>query len=223
MICFEDEKVNLGRFKMRIKQYTKDCALRIKNFMWDCSYDHMIFKNFELKNQPIKLQKIIEVRFYLPEVNQTLICCDGASRGNSRAACFGFVCRGEKGEFIHAESRGLGIPTNFIAEIMAIIGAVEWALENNRFDLFIQSDSNAAITAYTSGKLPWIIQARWYRIKEIFWRTQFVHVMRETNLIADALSKKGTGLSRGVCQKYTTRPGFIYSMEMPDKIYYRLR
>lgn len=98
--------------------------------------------------------------FYLPEVNQTLICCDGASRGNLGAARFGFVCIGEKGEFIYAESRGLGITTNFIAEIVDSIGAAEWAVKNNMFDICIQSDSNAAITTCTYGKPPWIIQAR---------------------------------------------------------------
>ncbi|XP_026419794.1 uncharacterized protein LOC113315728 [Papaver somniferum] len=198
--CFEDEQVNLGKFKMRVKQYTKECALRIKNFMWDCNYDYMIFKNFELRNQPIKVQKIVELGFYLSEVNQTLICCDGASRVNPGASGFGFVCRGARGEFVYAESRGLGIATNFIAEIMAIIGAAEWAVENNRFDICIQSNSSATIKAYTSGKLPWIIQARWCRIKKILGRIQFVHSMREINFTADDMAKKGAGLGRGVCQ-----------------------
>ncbi|XP_026398784.1 uncharacterized protein LOC113294614 [Papaver somniferum] len=221
MICFEDERGSLVSIKLRIKQYVKDCAFRIRNFMWDCSYDYMIFRNFEIKKQPIKLQKIVELRFCLPEVNQILICCDGASRGNPRAAGMGFVCRGENGEFIYAESRGLGIATNIIAEIMAIIGAAEWAVENNRFNLCIQSDSNAAITAYTSEKIPLIVQARWQRIKLLFRRIQIFHSTREINFTTDVMAKKGACLSRGIRQKYTTKPRFLPSLEMPDKIYYR--
>ncbi|XP_026383393.1 uncharacterized protein LOC113278881 [Papaver somniferum] len=133
----------------------------------------------------------------------------------------GFVCRGENGEFIYAESRGLGITTNFIDEIMAIIGAVEWAVEHNNFDIRVQSDSNAAITAYKSEKVPWIEQASWQQIKVMFRRIQFIHSMREINSSADVMAKKGAGLSRGVCQKYSTKPAFLPSLEMPDKIYYR--
>ncbi|XP_026453571.1 uncharacterized protein LOC113354457 [Papaver somniferum] len=219
-ICFEDEKGNLVSIKMRIKQYVKYCSLRIRNHMWDYSYEY-IFKYFEIKKQPIKLQRIVELRFCLPEVHQILICCDGASRGNPGAAGMGFVCRGQNGEFIYAESRGLGTATNFIAEIMAIIGAAEWAVENNSFDICTQSDSNAAITTYTFGKIPWIVQARWQSIKMLFRRIQFFHSMREINSSADVMAKKSAGLSRGVCQKYSTKQGFITSLEMPDKIYYR--
>ncbi|XP_026378825.1 uncharacterized protein LOC113273297 [Papaver somniferum] len=86
----------------------------------------MVYKYFDLKNQPIKVKKIITVRFFLPARNQTLICCDGASRGNPGVAGYGFVCRDDQGGFIYAEAKGLGIATNYIAEIMAIAGAAEW-------------------------------------------------------------------------------------------------
>ncbi|XP_026378770.1 uncharacterized protein LOC113273233 [Papaver somniferum] len=189
--------------------------------MWDRSHDYMIFKYFEIKKQPIKLQRVVELRFCLPEVHQILIYCDGASFANPRAAGMEFVCKGENGEFIYAESRGLGTTTNFIAEIMAIIGAAERAVENNSFDICIQSDSNATITAYTSGKIPCIVQARWQRIRMLFRRIQLVHSMREINSSADVMARKGAGLSRSFCQKFSTKPGFITSLEMPEKTYYR--
>ncbi|XP_026449278.1 uncharacterized protein LOC113349515 [Papaver somniferum] len=131
------------------------------------NYDFMIFKYFELKNQPIKIQIIVEIRFHLPEINQALICYDGASRGNPGVAVYGFICRGDHGEIIYVEAKGLDIANNFIAEVMAIIGAAEWAVQNSKFNICINSDSNATIKAYISGKLPWICQVRWNRIKQL--------------------------------------------------------
>ncbi|XP_026397170.1 uncharacterized protein LOC113291903 [Papaver somniferum] len=220
-IFYEDDKIDLGKFKQRIKKYTSDCAIRIKSFMWECNYDMMIFKLFELKHQPIKRQRIVEIKFKLPGMNQTLICCDGASRGNPGAAGYGFICRGDQGEFIHAEARCLGIATNFIAEVMVIIEAVEWAVKNNKLDIVINSDSSAALHAFSTGKFPWFCQVRWDKIKELLWRTQFVHSLREINFSADFLPKKGAGLERGAILIFSTKPNFLATMESPDKIYYR--
>ncbi|XP_026399493.1 uncharacterized protein LOC113295370 [Papaver somniferum] len=142
-------------------------------------------------------------------------------RGNPGAAGYGFLCRGDQGEFIYAEARGLGIATNFIAEVMAIIGAAKWAVQNNKLNICINSDSSAAIKAYTSGGLPWICQTRWNRIKEILINIQFVHSLREINFSADSLAKKGAGLERGTSQRFITKPIFISAMESPDRCYYR--
>ncbi|XP_026442501.1 uncharacterized protein LOC113342051 [Papaver somniferum] len=192
-IFFEEEKVDLGKFKRRIIQYTKDYAVRIKSFMWDCNYDYMVFKNFDLKHQPIESQRIIEVRFLLPARNQILICCDGTSRGNPGAAGCGFVCRDGKGVFIYAEATGLGIATNYIAELTVITGAAEWAIQNNKIDICINSDSKAVVNAYSSGRLPWFMQA-----------------------------KKGAGLVRGGKLCFNTKPSFIHALESPEQIYYRI-
>ncbi|XP_026445474.1 uncharacterized protein LOC113346115 [Papaver somniferum] len=196
-ICFEEEKVDLGKFKRRIIQYTKDCAVRIKSFIWDCSYDYMVFKIFDLKHQPIKSQRIIEMRFFLPARNQILICCDGASRGNPGATGCGFVCRDDRRVFIYVESTCLGIATNYIAELMTITGAVEWAIQNNKLDICINSDSKAAVNAYSSGRLSWFMQVRWERIKEFINNIQIVHRLREVNFTAESMAKKGAGLVRG--------------------------
>ncbi|XP_026416500.1 uncharacterized protein LOC113311933 [Papaver somniferum] len=169
------------------------------------------------------MQRIVEVRFILPAINNTLICCDGASRGNPGVAGYGFVCRSDQGEFIYAEAKGLGIATNFIVEVMAIVGAAECVLINNKVNICIHSDSSAAVKVYTSGKLPWFIMTRWKRIKELLRNIQFVHSLREINFSADSLAKRGAGLERGVSQIFTTRPNFLSAMESPDRVYYRFR
>ncbi|XP_026383373.1 uncharacterized protein LOC113278855 [Papaver somniferum] len=166
----------------------------------------MVYKNFDLKNRPIKVQKIITVRFFLPARNQTLICCDGASRGNPGVAGYGFVCRDDQGGFIYAEAKGLGIATNYIDEIIAIAGASEWAIHNNKLDICINSYSKAAV--------------RWRRIKELLSNIQFVHSMREINFSIDSMAKKGAGLERGEIIRFNIKPAFIHALESPEKIYY---
>ncbi|XP_026458687.1 uncharacterized protein LOC113359235 [Papaver somniferum] len=220
-ICFEEEKVNLGNFKRRIIQYTKDCAVRIKSYMWECSYDYMVFKNFDLKHQPIKPQRIIEVSFFLPARDQILICCDGSSRGNPGAAGYGFVCRDEMGGCIYAEATGLGIATNYIAELMAITGAAEWDIQNNKLDICINSDFKAAVSAYMSGRLPWFMQVRWKRLKELLHNIKLVHSLREVNFSADSMAKKDAGLVRGGKIIFNSKPSFIPVLESPEQIYYR--
>ncbi|XP_026447180.1 uncharacterized protein LOC113347721 [Papaver somniferum] len=143
------------------------------------------------------MQRIVEVRFILPAISHTFICCDGASKGNPGVAGYGFVCRDYLGGFIYAEAKGLGIAANFIAEFMDIVGAAEWELINNKVNICIHSYSSASVKAYTSGKLPWFIITRWKRIKELLRDIQFVHSLREINFSADSLAKKGVGLERG--------------------------
>ncbi|XP_026419850.1 uncharacterized protein LOC113315815 [Papaver somniferum] len=181
----------------------------------------MVCKNFDLKHQPIKPQRIIEVSFFLPARDQILICCDGSSRGNPGAAGYCFVCRDEMGGCIYAEATGLGIATNYIAELMAITGATEWAIQNNKLDICINSDSKAAVSAYMSGRLPWFMQVRWKRLKELLNNIKLVHSLREVNFSADSMAKKGAGLVRGGKIIFNSKPSFIPVLESPEQIYYR--
>lgn len=57
---------------------------------------------------------MIECRFSLPDENSILICCDGASRDNPGMSGYGFMVR-------YAESGGLGLATNHLAEVFAVI------------------------------------------------------------------------------------------------------
>ncbi|XP_026399022.1 uncharacterized protein LOC113294859 [Papaver somniferum] len=92
----------------------------------------------------------MELKFELPLINQILVCCDGASRGNPGSAGFGFVCRNYEGAFLYAEARGLGITTNFIAELLAIISTAEWVIQEEVEDLTINIDSTSAVKAFLS-------------------------------------------------------------------------
>ncbi|XP_026378644.1 uncharacterized protein LOC113273090 [Papaver somniferum] len=190
IIIFDEEKVDIVSLKQRIKQLTKDCSIRMTGYMWDCNYDYQVLRNFDFGRRPTKIQRIIEVKFKLPEENQVLICCDGASRSNPGLAGYGFVCRSSSCEFIYAGSTGIGIATKFLDEIMAVIGSAYWAVQNGKLNIIIYSDSYAAVQAYRKGKLPWFFQVRWEGIRSSLNNVQVDHNVREINFTTDSFSKK---------------------------------
>ncbi|XP_026383854.1 uncharacterized protein LOC113279375 [Papaver somniferum] len=195
-IVLDEEKVDSVGLKQRIKQLTKDYSIRMTRYMWDCNYDYQVLRNFDLGRRPTKIQRIIEVKFKLPEENQVLICYDGASRRNPGLAGYGFVYRSSSGEFIYAESTGIGIASNFLAEIMEVIGSAEWAVQNGKLNIIICSNSYVVVQAYMTGKLPWFFQVRWERIRSSLNNVQVDHNVREINFIDDSFAKRGAGLER---------------------------
>ncbi|OVA06854.1 hypothetical protein BVC80_495g12 [Macleaya cordata] len=86
-----------------------------------------------------------------------------------------------------------GICTNFVAEILAIILGMEWAFDQGWSNVWIASDSMAAIRCFTANKIPW-----------------FIHTM----------SKRGTSLQLGCRDFFDYKPSFL-SVENPDTVYYR--
>lgn len=68
-------------------------------------------------------------------------------------ACRDMVLLSEIIRDIVAESGGLGVTTNFIAEIMSTIRALEWAVEHQKLKVIMNYDSSATVTAFTNQKL----------------------------------------------------------------------
>ncbi|XP_026377879.1 uncharacterized protein LOC113272221 [Papaver somniferum] len=107
-----------------------------------------------------------------------------------------------------AWSGGLGIATNYIAEVMALVAAGEWAVSKHLLNVIFSLDSKEVIMAFASGKIPWIVRNRWKRILSSLNTIVFRHSYREVNFSADDLDKKGTSLSRGEVVLYDGRPVF---------------
>ncbi|XP_026399201.1 uncharacterized protein LOC113295056 [Papaver somniferum] len=128
--------------------------------------------------------------FKLPALNQTLLCCDGASRGNPWKAGHGFIARNSDGGCIGAAAGGIGIATNYIAEIMGLICAGEWAVQKQKWNVCFSLDSHAALMAFTIEKVPWMVQNRWQKIKEYLYVISFQHSYREVNTSADTMAKE---------------------------------
>ncbi|XP_026428348.1 uncharacterized protein LOC113324243 [Papaver somniferum] len=154
-------------------------------------------------------------------MDETILCCDGASRGNPGKAGYGFVVRNHIGNFVYAESGGLGVLANYIAEFIASIRALEWALENQNFKIIPQTDSKACATTLLNKKIPWFLMARWQRVISGLHSISVRHAYREANFSADHFVKKGMHLPKGIIQNFRERPSSLSQMEFPDMPYYR--
>ncbi|KAI3953138.1 hypothetical protein MKW92_045697 [Papaver armeniacum] len=108
----------------------------------------------------MKIPKIIECHFQLPNENTILLCCDGASRGNPGISGYGFFIRNFSGQFMAAESGGLGITKKIVAKVMGTLCALEWAAQHNKLRVIVDSDSNASMSVFSNNNLPWFVLAR---------------------------------------------------------------
>ncbi|XP_026416567.1 uncharacterized protein LOC113312004 [Papaver somniferum] len=150
---YEDASFFGENLKMRILKFTTECDVRMKALMWNSTYDLQILKKFGLKCRRSKVPRVQEIFFHLPSNNQILLCCDGASKGNPGISRYGFIGRNEAGECIVAQAGGLGITTNFYAEVMAVLCAGEWAIRNDHLEVIFISDSKTVITAFMTASL----------------------------------------------------------------------
>ncbi|XP_026452010.1 uncharacterized protein LOC113352401 [Papaver somniferum] len=127
-IYYDAEKPVLTKIQLRIARKVHECEVRLKGVMWGTGIEKSILQFFNIQVRKMRRTIIIEIFFYLPNENELLLCCDGASRGNPGNADYGFVVRNHVGAFIFAESGGLGITTNYVEEFISCIKALEWAV-----------------------------------------------------------------------------------------------
>ncbi|XP_026428417.1 uncharacterized protein LOC113324314 [Papaver somniferum] len=103
-----------------------------------------------------EIYKIETTFLSFPSQNQTLICCHGTSKGNPGLARISFVARNHYGEHMGSASGGLGISTNYLAEVMALIIAGEWEMSKGLLNVCFSSDFKALIMAFLNDKIPWM-------------------------------------------------------------------
>ncbi|XP_026435168.1 uncharacterized protein LOC113332883 [Papaver somniferum] len=143
-------------------------------------------------------------------MDETLLCRDGAFRGNPGQAGYGFIVRNHIGNVVYAES-----------EFISSIRALEWALENQKFKIIMQTDSKACATTLLNKNIPWFLMARWQRVLSGLHSISIRHAYREANFSADHFAKKGVHLPKDIIQNYRERPSSLSQMEFPDRPYYR--
>ncbi|XP_026459419.1 uncharacterized protein LOC113360088 [Papaver somniferum] len=169
----------------------------MKGEMLGSVYDLNILLSFEISGVKTKTARVKQCFFRLPTLNQVLICCDGACKGNPGVAGLGFVARVSSGECIGAASGGLGLATNYLAEVMALIVAGEWAVSKQFREVCFQLDSNVVLLAFTNNKVSWIFKSIWERIRQHILAISLRHSYREVNFSVDEMAKKGVSLSMG--------------------------
>ncbi|XP_026458825.1 uncharacterized protein LOC113359400 [Papaver somniferum] len=217
-LIFEEEVDSLNKTKQKIIFLTDEGEFILKGCMKNEDYDLQILSFIGLKYRKTYSAKVMEVHFTLPNPPTILICCDGASKRNPGMVGYGFVAR--KGmEFLVAVAGGIGVATNYYAEVMAIICAGEWAVQNNHLQICFRSDSKAAILAFSNNKIPWFVITRWNKVCAKLHNFVFENSYREINTCADNLAKEGSGLDKNCIKVYAESS--TLSLESPHQAYYR--
>lgn len=120
---------------------------------------------------------------------------DGASRGNPGEAGLGVVFTDERGQEVHAIARYLGQTTNNQAEYLALLAALDWALEQGCRQLEVFSDSELMVRQVNGqykvkdSKLKPLFAEIQKRVPR-FAHFSLRHVRREENRRADELANQ---------------------------------
>ncbi|XP_026455672.1 uncharacterized protein LOC113356677 [Papaver somniferum] len=220
---FEKQKPGWGLFSKRVLKLIQEYSVRLKGFMRNSVEDMVLLDYFRVVHRSVRHQQPIEVLWQPPELNEILICCDGAARRNPGIAGSGVVARDSSCAFLGALSIGLGITTNYLAELYAIIIGMEWAMQCNYDRICVQSDSYGVVQALQSSSIPWFARARWERLCNHYISIRIIHTYREANFSADKMAKNGCYLDNEVGIQYEGRPDFLISVENPNVSYFRFK
>jgi len=130
--------------------------------------------------------------------------CDGGSRGNPGPAGYGVSIEGENGSRIGELSEFLGVKTNNFAEYSALLGALEFALNQGHKRLRVIADSELMVKQIKgqyqvkSPELRPLYDEAKRRISKLD-KFEIQHVLRNKNKRADELANeamdRGTGKS----------------------------
>jgi len=130
------------------------------------------------------------------------IFADGASWGNPGPAAIGVVIEDESGRVIAQISRRIGETTNNRAEYTALIAGLEEAVRLGAEHVEVRSDSELLVRQImgryrvrSPALKPLFEQA--HRLMRELQSSSIVHIPREQNKAADALSRKALRKASG--------------------------
>ncbi|XP_026451545.1 uncharacterized protein LOC113351837 [Papaver somniferum] len=219
---FEQIKPNMQSFKAIIKKTIYERSLIIKSNKCNSDIDTQVILYFNLEPRRIKFQSIKMCHWIPPSLGFIMFCCDGASVGNPGCAGFGVVIRDHLCQVLGVITGGIGVATNYLAEVYAVINAVELAVSWGLQNIIICSDYKTVITEFENNKVPWFVRMIWNKARNHIHEIHFLHNYREINFVADTAAKKGAKMSAGQRLVYTGRPIFLTRVEYPNVDYYRI-
>ncbi|XP_026410385.1 uncharacterized protein LOC113305578 [Papaver somniferum] len=218
---FEQIKPNIQTFEAMIKKTIYEGGFIMKSYKWNTGIDNQVILNFKLEPRRIKFQYIKTCFWTPPCAGFVMFFCDGASIGNPGYAGFGVVIRDHLCQVLGFISGGIGIATNYIVKVYAIICAVELAVEWKMENVILNSDSKTVISEFENNKMPWFVKMRWQKDTRKIQSIKFLHSFREINFAADTTAKRGARLVLGKRKMFYGRPGFLSRIEQPNVAYYR--
>ncbi|KAF9604659.1 hypothetical protein IFM89_008990 [Coptis chinensis] len=156
-----------------------------------------------------------------PTISQVKLNTDGAARGNPGPGGFGVSFRYHNGNFLYVMGGGLGNTTCYLAECTTIVEGVEAALSRGWNNLWVESDSSAAVTTANSLSMPWELLNIWKLCSRACASLRVTHTWREANQAADIIAKRASRLVNNEIIFCNGRPPWIYKWEVPYNLYVR--
>ncbi|WMV41201.1 hypothetical protein MTR67_034586 [Solanum verrucosum] len=137
--------------------------------------------------------KITKVSWFKPPTNVVKINSDGSALDNPGKIGAGGIVRDAQGDLIYAYATPLGHGTNNQADIEAAQWGLSWCL-NNGFNQVIFEEDSVLVVHWIKQEVapPWNLQhtvANLKRTCDQFQSFSCNHTFRETNFMADVLSK----------------------------------
>lgn len=133
----------------------------------------------------------------LSSPTQLFIYVDGASSGNPGPAGIGVAIYNEKKDLLDKISQSIGETTNNVAEYMALIKALEYALAKKVKNVRIFSDSELVVRQLNGkylvkNKTLKILVVKVAKLIDKFSQVEIVHLSREENKLANKLAQQAT-------------------------------
>ncbi|HEX6976890.1 MAG TPA: ribonuclease HI family protein [Patescibacteria group bacterium] len=132
-------------------------------------------------------------------INKVNIYCDGGSRGNPGKAASAFVVKNEEGEVLHEEGRFIGSTTNNVAEYTAVLMALTWLKENEKFkdtfpEFFLDSELvvkqlRGEYKIKNKNLMEFVFKIKELE-KEVGKKVSYKNIPRSQNSLADLLVNK---------------------------------
>ncbi|XP_026377818.1 uncharacterized protein LOC113272139 [Papaver somniferum] len=194
-MLFEQVKPSTQSFKSRVKKTIYGGGFGIKSNKWNTDNDIQVILSFNLGSRKIKFQCIKPCFWIPPSTGCVMFFCEGASIGNPGAAGFDVVIRDHFSQVLGVISGGIGIAINYIAEVYAIIGAVELVVEWKLHNIILNSDSKTVISEFAENKMPWFVKMRWMTAVSKIHSITFWHNLKKVNFAADTAAKRGAKLA----------------------------
>ncbi|KAF9594717.1 hypothetical protein IFM89_034700 [Coptis chinensis] len=146
--------------------------------------------------------------------------CDESKKGNPGPFGIGATFRDDERRIRLVMEKKIGVNTNYLAEVLAILEALEVALEREWVNILIESDSSAAIKVFGTGKLPWWLTQSWENIKGKVVNCIFTTTWREANFSTDLAANKATTMPSTQTYLFEGRPAWIFKWESPHLAYF---
>ncbi|XP_026416763.1 uncharacterized protein LOC113312223 [Papaver somniferum] len=189
---------------------------------WLSNYDTNILNFFKLEQKKIKNHSLKKCHWNGPLLGYMMLCCEGVANGNPGAAEYGIIGTDHQSQVIGTISGGVGLATSFIAAVVSVICATEWAIKIQCSKIIVRSSDKTVMENFRKGVVPWYLRARWLKSITGLADIQYEDCYKEINFTAESLERYGTRLSQGVTIIQNGKPSSLAQVEMPHTTYHRV-